>query len=94
MGKKFIMLGERGKNGRIAKNEGFSLEEFRNKLPYAHGYHYKQEPIRIIERLFSKKMRERIRESFIGGYSNALEDLMKDINTEINNDSFGRKKRK
>ena len=98
--KKFVMLGERYSNGRIAKNEHYSLDEFKGKL-----FNFEQSVPQLdfsflsvfdmifrrkyVERMLQQQMRNKIQESNqqeMRIVSNRLHEL-------IDADNFGKKKK-
>jgi len=84
----FVQVGLR-RNGRIVKNEQFSLEEFSERFPYE-----RVTPVREVS-LFNRIFKgvKVLRTAFVMGYCGAMRDLITDIKSEINKDNFGRSKK-
>ena len=92
---KFVQLGERQKNGRIGKNEQYTLEEFRNIVETVRKVHEPWEVPGFLERLSKKKVYDAMNCSesigYWKGYRKAFEDMEENIIKAINSDNFGRK---
>ena len=95
--KKFVQLGERRKNGQIAKNEQYSIEEFFGKIFASPAMKMPKITITLIDILFYRKKTHELIESKI---SKVIENTIQTTHREmmrkaielINQDNFGKKK--
>ena len=95
--KRFVMLGERDKKGKIVKNESYSVEDFTDKM-IDRTYDLKESIyFTLWDRLSWKRFKEKSdklsRYSFEKGFTVAIEHIDSEIHKLIDKDNFGKKKK-
>ncbi len=87
--KRFVMLGERDKKGRIAKNESYSVKMIKplGGIPHI-GFLDFFRPKTLARKL--ENIRDR---GYAEGNNEALNVIQKEINHLIDKDNFGKKKK-
>lgn len=100
--KRFVMLVERNKKGRYVKNESYSIEEFMKQIDTERvdGLHIGETKPTIFNRLFNfdKLLKEQAvysyQDGYVQGHIKTLTNAKAKINSMIDLDSFGKKKKR
>lgn len=96
MDNKFVMLGERS-NGRIAKNEHYTVDDFIDKVKEDHKVATVSMKIGILDILFKKRMELKLARihdgAYWSGYNSAYTTIKHRIHQLIDTDNFGKKKK-
>ena len=96
--KRFVMLGERNEKGRIAKNESYSIEEFMKAI-IKRRYEKGAETIKIgfWDLVNPKRLAQKLEilhnYGHAEGHGEALAEIQNEINSLIDKDTFGKKKK-
>ena len=96
------MLGERNNKGRIAKNESYSIEEFMSTFIVTRNSEQTKDKVKptLFDKIFrfDKLLKEQADYSYDDGYTRGYDRAIYDVKSKINNlidqDSFGKKKKK